>query len=65
MEKNETGGFNEGHFWMFTDNAPELVGTISPETKYTTADNDKIISSLAESIKDTVEREVKQCQSKQ
>lgn len=65
MEKNETGGFNERHFWMFTDNAPELVGTISPETKYTTADNDKIISSLAESIKDTVERVVKQCQSKQ
>lgn len=65
MRKNETGGFNEGHFWMFTDNAPELVGTMSPETKYTTVDNDKIISSLAESIKDTVERVVKQCQSKQ
>lgn len=65
MEKNETDGFNEEYFWMLTDNTPELVGTMSPETKYTTVDNDKIISSLAESIKDTVERVVKQWQSKQ
>lgn len=63
--KNKTDTFNKTHFWMLTDNTPELVGTMPPETKYTTVDNDKIISSLAENIKDTVERVVKQCQSKQ
>lgn len=65
MKKYKTGGFNEGYFWMLTDNTPELVGTMSPKT-ICTADSDKIVStSLAESIKDTVERVVKQCQSKQ
>ncbi len=67
MKKYETGGFNEGYFWMLTDNTPELVGqcgTMSPETTCT-ADSDKIVSSLAESVKDTVERVVKQWQSKQ
>lgn len=64
MRKNETGGFNEGYFWMLTDNVPELVRTMPPETTCT-ADSDKIVSSLAESVKDTVERVVKQCLSKQ
>lgn len=65
MEKNETGKFDKGYLFMHVDNTPELVGTMSPKT-ICTADSDKIVStSLAESIKDTVERVVKQCQSKQ
>lgn len=64
MKKHETGGFNEGYFWTLTDNTPELVGTMPPETTCT-ADSDKIVSSLAVSVKDTVERVVKQWQSKQ
>lgn len=65
MKKYETGEIDKGCLFMPIDNTPELVGTMPPETKYTTVDNDKIISSLAENIKDTVERVVKQCQSKQ
>ena len=64
MKRYETGGFNEGYFWMLTDSTPELVGTIPPKTTCT-ADSDEIVSSLAESVKDTVERVVKQWQSKQ
>lgn len=64
MKKHETGGFNEGYFWMLTDNTPELAGTMSPETTCP-ADSDKIVLSLAESVKDTVEKVVKQWQSKQ